>query len=142
MEPKKVFYDYLMSYVNTPYSFGGDDFSGIDCSGLILIALQSVGVFPYKQDTTAQGLYTYFQKYITGVADFGTLMFYGKSVNEITHVNMALNYVQSIGAEGGTAEVRTKEDAAKANAFVKILPIGFRGVPVAMALPQYPWRAA
>lgn len=140
MDPKKVFYDYLMSFINTPYSYGGDDFSGIDCSGLVIVALQSVGVFPYKLDATAQGLYNYYEKSITGVADLGTIMFYGKSPREITHTNIALNYAQSIGAEGGTSQTKTKEDAAKQNAFVKVLPIGFRGVPVAMVLPNYPWR--
>lgn len=140
MDPKKVFYDYLMSMVNLPYVFGGDDFSGVDCSGLVILALQSVGVFPYKQDATAQGLFERYQKYQTGIAEFGTLLFYGKSTAEITHVNMALNYAQIIGAEGGTSQVKSAADAASANAFVKILPIGFRGVPVGMVLPQYPWR--
>jgi len=141
MEPKKVFYDYLMSFVHTPYSYGGDDFSGLDCSGFVILALQSVGVFPYKKDVTAQGLYDHFQnQHQRAIADFGTLMFYGNSEREINHVNIALNYTQLIGAEGGGSLVKTREDAVKANAFVKVLPIGFRGVPVAMVLPQYPWR--
>lgn len=139
MTPKQVFYDYALRLVNTPYIWGGDDFDGVDCSGLVILLLQSVGLFPYRQDARARDLYERFKSPAVQPVGLGTLFFYGNEANGITHVNMALNSLQVIGAEGGGSKTLTAADAAKQNAFVKILPIGFRGPPIAVARPNYPW---
>ena len=40
-------------YLGTPYIWGGDDFSGFDCSGFVIEILKSVGILPRDGDWTA-----------------------------------------------------------------------------------------
>lgn len=142
MDPLKVFEQTIFSTLNTPYLYGGNGFSGRDCSGAMNYLLQAIGVLPHKMDLTSQGLYDYFkdkQAKILPADPFGMLLFYGANPQAINHVNMALNNLQTIGAEGGTPLTKTLEDAIKHDAFMKIKPQGYRGAPVASILPNYPW---
>lgn len=49
-----------LSYLGTPYIWGGDDPSGFDCSGFVIECLKSVGLLSEKEDYTADGLYHLF----------------------------------------------------------------------------------
>lgn len=143
MDSLKVFEHTILSTLNTPYVYGGSNFSGWDCSGLMIYFLQSLGMFPHGKDVNSRGLHDFLMKtknVIVGARpEFGVFAFYGKSVETINHVHMLLNNTQTIGAEGGDDTVVTVEDAVRKSAFVKVKPFGYRGIPVAMLKPQYPW---
>lgn len=134
----KALIDYAMSFVGIPYLWGGDDpILGVDCSGLVQELLAAAGEDP-PGDQTAQALYDHFIK--TGsqkVMGAGALAFYGKSEKEITHVVFMVNDWQAIGANGGGSKTVNKEEAAKANAFVKLRPVYYRKDLVAIIMPDY-----
>lgn len=106
------------SYIGTFYKWGGDDPSGFDCSGFVIELLKSIGLFPRKEDTTARGLSSIFQK--VGKPQEGCLVFYG---NPISHVEYCFDSNLSIGASGGGSSTTTLAKAIKQNAFIKMRPI-------------------
>lgn len=102
------------------YTWGGDDsIAGFDCSGLVIELLKSVGRLPRKFDCRAKDLWVLFPKVKTPRA--GCLVFYG--TEEISHVEFCINRWLAIGASGGGSYVKTREDAIKYNAFIKLRPI-------------------
>jgi len=73
----------------------------------------------------------------------GSLCFYGKSVNAITHIAMMINEYQVIEAGGGDSTTVTLEEAKKRGACVRVKAFGHRKDLVATILPNYPhwvWR--
>lgn len=126
-----------LSFLNTPYRWAGDDPTGLDCSGLVIEILKSVGLAP-PNDVTAQGLFDYFEapgswnKY-----SIGALAFYGQSVTKITHVAMLLDQHRIIEAGGGGSKVTDTASAIAVNAFVRIRPIRYRSDLVAVIKPSY-----
>jgi len=116
---------YLKQWPGTPYLWGGDDFSGFDCSGLILEVLQSVGVLPHGIDMTAHSLYLRFKKNPAKPGP-GHLVFWFRDGRAI-HVEMMVNDMFTIGASGGGHKVKSIKDAIKYNAFVKMRPLEYRG---------------
>ena len=106
--------------LDQPYTWGGDDpMKGFDCSGGVIEQLKSVGRLPRKFDCTAKGLWGKFPKVKTPRA--GCLVFYG--LNTVEHVEFCINRWLAIGASGGGSYVKTREDAIKYNAFIKLRPI-------------------
>jgi len=135
----KLLYDYALSFLGLPYRWGGDDpVNGVDCSGLCIELLQSVGVFPHGQDTTAAGLKSLFDSYKKSEGSFGALVFFGSS--GVTHVGFCLNDKLMVEAGGGGSRTKTREDAAVQNAYVRIRPIRTRSDLVGFVMPPYPWR--
>lgn len=121
------------SYYGTWYKWGGDDPSGIDCSGFILEILKSVGLVDHTWDATADTLKDLF--FMDSVAESelkpGCLVFWMNG-DTATHIEMIIEVspqVFLIGASGGGPEVLTEGDAIKANAFVKIRPLHYRKGP-------------
>ena len=113
------------------YSWGGDDPDGFDCSGLVIECLKSAGVIGRGLDYTASGLYTLFTPPSAGLEQVhGNLVFWKNSGGFIVHVEMIIARGFSIGASGGTSKTRTRENAIRDNAFIKIRPI-FRNRPFA-----------
>jgi len=136
-EAREIALKVAWSYHGTFYQWGGDDPSGFDCSGLVIEILKSVGKLPKKGDWTANGLYEfgynlgwsyypYSHKSIEQIAT-GRIVFWSDRAGHIYHVEMALNNELSIGASGGGSRVKTREDAIKYNAFIKVRPIEGRG---------------
>jgi len=116
-------------YLGTPYRWGGDDpMAGFDCSGFVLMILQSVGIMPLGLDMTADGLYEYFKKQnkLTSKPEAGCLAFWSSiGSGRMRHIEMMVNNELSIGASGGGSKTMTLDDAIRQNAYIKIKPINF-----------------
>lgn len=129
-----------ISFLNTPYVWGGNNpLEGLDCSGLVQQILGTVGEDP-PGDQTAQGLFDHFSE--QGRASWnecrlGSLVFFGKSASKITHVGFCLDAYRMIEAAGGDSRTRTKKDAEKQGAFVRIRLIKSRSDVVAIVRPYY-----
>jgi len=125
-EKRQLVLKIAFSYLGTPYTWGGDDFSAFDCSGLIIECLKSVGSLPRKGDWTAAALYHRFPiQPANGKA--GDLVFWANQKGgKIIHVEICINSELAIGASGGGSRTRTRQDAIKHNAFIKIRPIDSR----------------
>ena len=134
---RKSAVEYALNFRGVPYSWGGDDSEGFDCSGLAIEVLKSVGAFPRGRDETANSLYKRYSSYIVPMPYPGCLVFWGPSVGRIRHVEIALNRWQSVGASGGGSKTLTHADAMRDNAFVKIRPIyKGRAAPIAIVDPM------
>lgn len=110
-----------------PYIWGGDDpILGFDCSGGMILALQSVGRLPSKGDWRAKDLAQQFPV-ITRLVP-GALVFWNRGA-EIGHVEMVYHVdarsgtILTVGAAGGGSKTMTVADAIRDNAMVRIQPV-------------------
>lgn len=130
---------YANSFLGVEYLYGGDSvFTGMDCSGFVCEVLRSVGLVGHREDLSAQGLFEKFKNNPRG-RYIGSLLFFGKSEKEISHVAMAVNYYVMIEAGGGTPKTDSKERAHQMNACVRQRPIDSRGDLVAAIEMRFPW---
>jgi len=122
---RKLASQYAWRYIGTWYSWGGDDPSSFDCSGLIVELLKAVGIFPRKYDITAQGIWNKFKSNKVDTPREGCLAFWHSATNrdEVIHIEYCIDEFHTIGASGGGSKTKTKEDAIRMNAFVKLRPI-------------------
>lgn len=136
---RETFIHAALSFLNIPYIWGGDDFSGLDCSGLAQELLAILGLDP-QGDQTAHALYLHFQKSgIEGVIETGSLVFYGTK-EKVTHVGLILDGDIMIEAGGGGSRTTDAKAAAQQNAFVRLRPFSRRKDLVAIIQPKgLPW---
>ncbi len=131
---------YALSLVGQPYRWGGDDtIDGFDCSGVVQEILASAGMDP-PGDQTSQGLLDWFAdkgRAIHDVFDLGSLAFFGESITKIIHVGFCLDAYRMIEAGGGGSKTKTREDAARQNAYVRIRLISRRSDLQAVMKPRY-----
>ncbi len=118
-----------MSYINTPYRYGGDDFSSIDCSGLVMECLKSIGMKRTKEDRTAAGLLDDYRDKETPCPSRGSLAFWADLNGNIIHVAICVDPHFCITADGGGKSTQDLTDAIEQNAWVKIRPILYRKRP-------------
>jgi len=115
------------SHLGEFYSWGGDDPSGFDCSGFVVEVLKSVGLLDRERevDFTAEGLWQKYMAYKTLDPTPGCLAF-RQSGSRMVHIELVIEKIGqatfTIGASGGTSKTRTKNDAIRDNAFIKIRP--------------------
>lgn len=114
---------YAEAWIGKPYVWGGDDFSGFDCSGFAIEVLQSVGILPHIFDDTADGLFNRYKSKIIQLheAKPGCLVFWFRADSRASHVEVCRNERQVIGAGGGGAPQLTPEEIVREDAFLSAL---------------------
>lgn len=113
-----------LSYLGTPYKWGGDDPSGFDCSGFVIECLKTAGLCRENDDFTADALMHYLaDKKELYRPEQGALLFYLNKNKHAYHVVICLDNSFQIGASGGNSETIDQTQAWKQNAYVKIRPI-------------------
>lgn len=128
-----------MQFLNIPYIWGGDNYKGFDCSGLVQEILSIVGADP-PGDQTSQALYDYFSQSVNHQStdpQAGALAFFGPNHRSIIHVGFLIDQYKMLEAAGGGAHVTNAEEAIKFNAFVKIRPLHRRRDLLAVFMPVY-----
>lgn len=130
---------YAMSFLGTPYSYGGDGPWGIDCSGLVIEVMKSVGVLPPHFRTSAHELYktlgTMGHPHVS-TCEEGAIAFFGLP-QHISHVAICKDDQFIIEAGGGSSSVITLDDAKKTNSFVRIRPLSIHKDLIGFILPNY-----
>lgn len=128
-----------------PYSYGGNDSFGMDCSGIVVETLQSVGLIKNNEDYSAHGLYLKFKAgrivELTKERPYlphGCLVFWFKN-GKAYHVAMAINDFQICEAAGGGENTITEEDAKRDNAYVRIRRLNYRGTNYKIVDPFEGW---
>lgn len=124
-QAKKWFLRTALSYLGTPYIWGGDDPSGFDCSGFVVECLKSCGLLTEDADHTADSLYRTLKSQSIDKPEEAALLFYVGRNGRIFHVTICLDENFQIGASGGDARTSDPSRAWSQNAFVKIRPIKF-----------------
>ena len=121
--------------LGTPYRWGGDDpVAGLDCSGLVVEILKSVGLLPRDGDWSAAQLAEHFTRpgaphpvyRPLSAIPAGALVFWGAP--KITHVELAWRVLErgptlTIGASGGGSATVDLAAAERQNAYVKVRPV-------------------
>lgn len=122
-ELREFVIDYISHYIGTFYSWGGDDPSGFDCSGIINEGMQAIGLIGRKEDWTANMYKDNWKSRYVEKPYRGCLILWEGLLPDIAiHIEMALSDTLSIGASGGGSNTITKEDAIRDNAFIKVRP--------------------
>lgn len=147
MDAKKAIamVEYGCRFIAKPYIWGGNGCGltnlgreghfGFDCSGFVNECLAAFGFIPNYADYSAQGLYTMFKdKWAQVLPEYntGTLVFFGKDENSITHVAICVNGWQMIECGGGGKRCTNERNST---GFVRLRPINSRDDVVAMLDP-------
>ena len=125
---REMFLAIAWRFLGTFYTWGGDDPSGFDCSGLVIECAKSVGILPRRGDYRACDLWTRWKCYTVTNPRPGDIVFYGRG-GEVSHVEICAleRPACAIGASGGGSQTKSRADAIKDTAFIKVRPIWGRG---------------
>jgi cell wall-associated NlpC family hydrolase len=97
------------SWMGTPYQYGGESRSGVDCSGFTQAVYGSVGV---EIPRTASQQAAAAQDVNPGSLDFGDLLFFNTSGSGISHVGIYIGngfFAHSSSSQGVVRESLAKE---------------------------------
>ena len=95
----------INSYLGTPYQYGGNSHSGIDCSGLTQQVFSEIGV---NIPRTASSQASAAQAVQPGNLRFGDLLFFNTSGGSVSHVGIYLGngiFVHSSSSKGVVREM-------------------------------------
>jgi len=135
MTKKEIATKYAFAWIGKPYRWGGDDFSGFDCSGFVIEILRAVGVLPKGGDWTANGLFERFILLQVEAPSEGCIALYWNSDrSKVVHVEYCISGACQIGASGGGSRTKTEADAIRDNAYIKIRPIDIKRKPTFIKL--------
>ena len=127
-------------YLGTPYKWGGSNYLGLDCSGLVIKVLHDLGLT--VPDMTAQQIFNWCvrREMASHEPDTNCLLFFGKSIDKITHVAIAVDKIDMVeaGGAGQNSLKMTPEQLAQRDARVRIKPIKSRRDLVASILFKEP----
>lgn len=136
---------YAESWCGTPYIWGGDDPSGVDCSGLVIECGKAVGIYPRRRDwdATADRLKAFHERKGQEISEAeivpGCLVFWLDLEEKAIHVEIVGRETAiSIGASGGSSSTTGPEKAWAQNAFVKPRPWRSRAGPRCFVDPFRP----
>jgi cell wall-associated NlpC family hydrolase len=133
MKRKDLFFNYALSFLGLPYKWGGNTrFEGMDCSGLVCELFTAFGIT--KGDNNAQGLLKSIEsrKWADSFLRSphkhhpGSILFFGRDFDQISHVAITMTESQMIEAGGGDSTTIDLTTAKNQNACVRIRPITFR----------------
>ena len=110
--------EYVQHWIGTPYSWGGDDFSSFDCSGLVVEVLKSIGKFYDHEDYSADALYHKYKSNEVKTPFAGCLILWFNKEGRAVHVGMMIDKYFLVHASGGGSKVKTVSDAIDKNAYV------------------------
>ena len=117
-----------LQYLNAPYKWAANGPFEFDCSGLVCKVLRDLG--HEIMDMTAQGLYHWSLKngLSTSHPDKNTLLFFGRNLENITHIAIGINkeYMIECGGGGRESVDWNLEDNARMDARVRIKSISNR----------------
>ena len=113
---------------------------GVDCSGLWVEILQSLGIIGPSDDFPAAAMFDMFdpvQQYMEG-----DMIFWQNSSGKVVHVEMIYDVELrlAIGASGGGSRTKSFSTAVSDNAYVKIRPYLDRGRGIAGVCNPYTFK--
>lgn len=109
------------------YFWGGDDPSGLDCSGTVVEVLQGAGRLRHGTDYTADGLYIRFKNNVVETPKAGCLKFWLSwdedfRRDKAVHVEIFKDEHFLIGASGGGSPRLKYKDVVKEYPHLKLFP--------------------
>ena len=135
---KELVITYALSFIGTPYKWAGNNpLTGWDCSGFIQEVLKAHDLLD-GYDNSAQMIFEYMAKNGSSSSmERGAILFFGKDINNITHVALSLGNNVMLECGGGDASTTSLERAKEQGAFVRIRTIASRSDFVTAIMPNY-----
>jgi cell wall-associated NlpC family hydrolase len=128
-----------MQYQNAPYRWGANGPFEFDCSGLALKVLKDVGIS--LTDRTSQNLYNTLKgmSFSSCEPEHDCILFFGKSIDKITHVSIGISPTLMIeaGGAGRNSLNMTMDQLAAKDARVRLSKINRRRDLVASIKVRY-----